>query len=564
VTIPHKAKLYQVLLRWFLIIGLVSLSLGLGSYLLFSYQSEKDYAVNNLNNNRDQQVIIFESWLEDQTQTIAQFALTPTVKKENLIDVKKLFGNYLEKVETEFESIFFADINGKVLIDATDENPMLYVGDRSYFVQAMNGENYISEVVLSRKDGNPIFIISSPVYSEDDEIIGAVFGGIPLSRLSSLFTTFRSGYSGETFLVDNRGLMLTESRFTKEFVERGLIKETTQNEFIVNTPAVTNVINGKSGFKEYTNCRDKYVMAAYQWLPDLNWGLVVEIEKEEIMGNWINQIIAVIVVIFLIMILVIGPLSRYMAGKIVAPLLSLTERLDFFTVNYKSDVLSWTALETFVYQEVERLSQSFYSMAEKLGQLMENLETQAQHDALTGLANRHYFSKRSLQIVELTQRNNRECSMIFLDIDEFKIVNDTYGHSVGDTVLVHIARLLERSIRFSDVIGRFGGDEFTIILPDTNIKGAKYFAERIRTQIDETPLQIDEDILHITVSIGVAVYYGTNARINRQEVLENLINRADTAMYKAKTKSRNRVEYDYGNEDEKQLKIFLEGDGEEE
>jgi diguanylate cyclase (GGDEF)-like protein len=114
------------------------------------------------------------------------------------------------------------------------------------------------------------------------------------------------------------------------------------------------------------------------------------------------------------------------------------------------------------------------------------------------------------------------------------------------------------------VIGRFGGDEFTIILPDTNIKGAKYFAERIRTQIDETPLQIDEDILHITVSIGVAVYYGTNARINRQEVLENLINRADTAMYKAKTKSRNRVEFDYGNEDEKQLKIFLEGDGEEE
>lgn len=560
-TFPHKSRLYQVLLRWFIIIGLLSVSLGLGSYLLFTYESVRGYAVSNIVEARDQQVIMLERWFEEKQRTINQFAITSVVKEKNIEGIKKLYEEYFLETETEFKSLFFADTTGKVLVDAKDTNPLLYVGDRSFFQASMKGEKFISEVLISRKDGSPVIIVSCPVYSEDNEIIGVVFGSLNLSKLNDFIAPFNIGKGGETFLVDKRGIMLTESRYTQELVDRGLIKDSTQNQFIINSPGVTNVINGQNGFQEYVNYRGKDVIAAFRWLPKYSWGFIVEVNKEGILGDWLYQMAIIVFVISLIMLLIITPLAKYLTGKIVAPLTNLTQRLELFTLNYKSDVLSWTALESYLYQEIEILSQSFYTMGEKLGQLMDNLETQAQHDALTGIPNRHYFFNRSMQIIDLTERNKRMCSLIFIDIDKFKGINDTYRHSAGDAILIHMAKLLETSIRFSDVVGRFGGDEFTIILPDTDFKGARYFAERIRLKIENTPVIIEGKEIFITASMGVAVYCGENKRVNRQEILEDLINRADTAMYRAKEKSRNTVEYDFELEDGRQLKLFISDEG---
>lgn len=560
-TFTHKSRLYQVLLRWFIIIGLLSVSLGLGSYLLFSYESVRSYAVSSIIETRDQQVIMLERWFGEKQRTIVQFTLSSTLKEKNIDCIKRAYEEYLVGTDTDFESLFFADTTGKVLVDAKDINPLLYVGDRSFFQASMKGEKFISEVLISRKDGRPVITVSCPVYSEDNEIIGVAFGGLNLSKISEFIAPFNYGKSGETFLVDKRGVMLTESHFTQELIKKGLIKASTQYQYIVNSPGVTNVVSGLDGFQEYLNHRGKNVAAAYKWLPKYNWGFIVEVDKEEIIGNWLSQVLIIFSVIFLIMLLVITPLAKYLAGKIVAPLTNLTQRLELFTLNYKSDVLSWTALDSYLYQEIEMLSQSFYTMGEKLGQLMDNLETQAQHDALTGIPNRHYFFKRSMQIIDLTERNKRMCSLIFIDIDKFKGINDTYRHSAGDAILIHMAKLLEKSIRFSDVVGRFGGDEFTVILPDTDFKGARYFAERIRLKIENTPVLIEGNEIFITASMGVAVYCGENKRINRQEVLEDLINRADMAMYRAKRKSRNRVEYDFEFQDERQLKIFINDEG---
>jgi diguanylate cyclase (GGDEF)-like protein len=161
------------------------------------------------------------------------------------------------------------------------------------------------------------------------------------------------------------------------------------------------------------------------------------------------------------------------------------------------------------------------------------LQKLAQQDSLTGLLNCGAF-KTQLQS-ELEQANllNAPLSLLMLDIDHFKHINDTYGHPVGDNVIVSITRTMSQLARKSDIIGRVGGEEFAIILPDTNAKLAMTIAERIRMEIEKARFE-SEDIA-VAISIGVALQHD-------DEDIYSLLSRADQALYIAKRNGRNRVE----------------------
>jgi two-component system cell cycle response regulator len=124
---------------------------------------------------------------------------------------------------------------------------------------------------------------------------------------------------------------------------------------------------------------------------------------------------------------------------------------------------------------------------------------------------------------------------MMLDIDNFKQINDSYGHAVGDEVLQEFAQRCQRSVREVDLVGRYGGEEVVIFLPETDSTTAMHIAERLRACIEQTPMQVAEQILNVTVSIGVSRKDGNTLE------LETLIARADQAMYIAKHKGRNRV-----------------------
>ncbi len=163
--------------------------------------------------------------------------------------------------------------------------------------------------------------------------------------------------------------------------------------------------------------------------------------------------------------------------------------------------------------------------------LLERLEREATTDPLTGLANRRFFILRLEEEIARARRANDDLSLIMLDIDHFKSVNDTFGHPAGDHVLKTIARLLEESVRLEDIVGRLGGEEFAILLPNTGREGTLEVAERIRQGAPEMDVDLDRDI---TVSLGAA----TAARIDKADTL---ISRADDALYTAKHTGRNRV-----------------------
>jgi diguanylate cyclase (GGDEF)-like protein len=164
------------------------------------------------------------------------------------------------------------------------------------------------------------------------------------------------------------------------------------------------------------------------------------------------------------------------------------------------------------------------------------VEARAAHDRLTGVANRETLITTLNTEIERATRHHKWLSVAFIDIDRFKPINDTFGHHSGDSVLREIAGLIRDNIRASDLFGRYGGEEFMLILPETNPEDATVLAEHLRGLVMEHPMQVaQQQPLRVTISVGVAGDVGSQLQADR------LVDQADAAMYAAKSLGRNRT-----------------------
>lgn len=171
--------------------------------------------------------------------------------------------------------------------------------------------------------------------------------------------------------------------------------------------------------------------------------------------------------------------------------------------------------------------------------LWENLHLSMQMattDAVTGLYNRHYMTSHLETQLQSAQRNQKSLSVAMLDIDHFKAVNDSYGHAAGDEILREFAQRVVRNVRGVDVVARFGGEEFIVIMPDTELEDAQVIAERLLSTIGDQPFRLEDGTeVEITTSLGLATSSADTS--SASELLEQ----ADTALYRAKHEGRNRV-----------------------
>ncbi len=158
-------------------------------------------------------------------------------------------------------------------------------------------------------------------------------------------------------------------------------------------------------------------------------------------------------------------------------------------------------------------------------------------DGLTGLYNYRYFQELMEKEVNRATRYHLALSLIVFDIDFFKNINDTYGHPAGDEVLRNLATLVTITMRTSDLIIRYGGEEFAVILPMTDLAGCKVFAERLRRRVEEMEVLIAGTLVRITISLGLTSYESSMMAMDKSQ----MINAADTALYLAKQNGRNRV-----------------------
>ncbi|MEQ9004259.1 MAG: GGDEF domain-containing protein, partial [Pseudomonadales bacterium] len=171
-----------------------------------------------------------------------------------------------------------------------------------------------------------------------------------------------------------------------------------------------------------------------------------------------------------------------------------------------------------------------------LRQVKQEMERLAHTDALTGLHNRRYFLRRMNEESERVKRHGHALSVLLLDLDHFKEINDTHGHDAGDRMLEQIARVIEASKRDSDVAARLGGEEFALLLPETSVDGALRLAERLRVLIADTTIStVAAASVGLTTSIGVATVSPSTPSAAA------LLQRADRALYEAKRAGRNAV-----------------------
>ena len=168
--------------------------------------------------------------------------------------------------------------------------------------------------------------------------------------------------------------------------------------------------------------------------------------------------------------------------------------------------------------------------------LQKELAHMAMYDALTDILSRRALLEQAEVERQRTKRYNRDLSLLMIDIDHFKKVNDTYGHLIGDVVLREIAQTLKKQTRRSDFVGRYGGEEFLIILPEASLDKALILAEKLRKRVSELAIPAEGRVLkNITVSIGVAEY-------EDDPTIEEFINRSDKWLYTAKKNGRNQVQ----------------------
>jgi len=197
-----------------------------------------------------------------------------------------------------------------------------------------------------------------------------------------------------------------------------------------------------------------------------------------------------------------------------------------------------TELESLVENRTQKLNQALQKQAQLNDILLstnKKLEYFATTDELTGLANRRYFFERADEETSRANRYQRKTTLVMLDIDFFKEVNDHFGHHAGDRVLTHISTVIANTVREHDIVARVGGEEFAIVLPETDLTEAKELSERIRQAISEAHVMIGSQQISVTASIGIS-----EAKLE-ETTISNAMLRADQALYDSKDKGRNRI-----------------------
>jgi diguanylate cyclase (GGDEF)-like protein/PAS domain S-box-containing protein len=183
-------------------------------------------------------------------------------------------------------------------------------------------------------------------------------------------------------------------------------------------------------------------------------------------------------------------------------------------------------------QQLRNINKAMKSKVDELYSMTHTLEEKAHKDNLTGIHNRDSFEERFTHEIEYARENSLPLSLMLFDLDNFKEVNDSYGHQAGDNILVEISSVVSQNIKASDIFARWGGEEFAILLPSTSLEGAYNFAQKLREIIEVNTFSYRENI---TASFGVA-------ELDSEDDKATLFQKADKALYTAKANGRNRVE----------------------
>jgi len=345
--------------------------------------------------------------------------------------------------------------------------------DRWYFRVKEMDENYEINVDIDMANNDYLTIfINYKVYDYNNRYIGAAGVGLKVDTVKNLIENYQKNYNSKIYFIDKNGnIKLSSSN------NRDELKNIYQTEGLKD---IASDIFKQNQEKLFYHKNGKMVLLNSRYIPEFKWYLIVEQEEGEdadvLLGTLVINIAVCIVIVSIVILFSYKILNRY----------------------------------------------------------QEEIHKMALFDKLTGIYNRQAFEIMINESIKQTKRNNSKFSIIIFDIDDFKKINDSYGHLIGDVVIKKVAEISKNSIREIDNIFRWGGDEFFVILKDCSMKDAAEVAAKIEENINSIVIEENFNV-KLSISGGISEYSSGDS-------LEEVIKRADDKLYEAKQKGKNRIE----------------------
>jgi len=429
----------------------------------------------------------------------------------------KRLTEYLKSVRirsTDYEEIMVLDRQGRVVASSAPQvRPVVLPPEWFKDIgrdQAVVGVPYWDEGL-----GKAIIVLLVPISRAGDVVLGALAARVSLAATGSILRRFAPGDSGQASLLTGSGNFVITSRASSpELMQSRLGEEANRILFAqIGNPVEFRDQNGRE------------LLGVLQRAPRPDGVVVADVPRAEAYRQ-LTHLRNVTVLTVAGLMLGIGGLAYALSLVIIRPV----ERLRNGAAKVAGGDLE-VDLPVVGGGEVGYLTEVFNDMVRRLRESRKELERLSVTDGLTGLFNRRRLMEALASEVQRATRTQEPCSVLMVDVDHFKQFNDTYGHPAGDAVLTRVAAILRESIREVDVAGRYGGEEFLLVLADTTMAGALEVADRIRARLATEVF----DGGRITVSAGAA-HYPEGGRS-----AEALIMSADLALYQAKKEGRDRV-----------------------
>lgn len=412
-----------------------------------------------------------DGYLDRALTGIKIIASDPAVRTFDLPQVRV----FLLQVRKEYPDISFTldDAQGNQVVRG-DDVVLVNVWDRAYFQSALQGnKEAISEGVLSRNTNEFVVNLGTPVRDETGAIVGVMQGAIALTKISE-FVTELSTRGTVAYVIDNNGKILAHP-------DVNLVK----GRFDMS--GVSFVKEGlaerKNGFSIIGATAAEKKLVTYLYDLRTGWLICLEVPYA-VIANKTQTLTVILGLVTAVVLAIVGALVLYIAKR------------------KKNE--------------------------EKLMEL-------ATVDELTNIANRRYFIKIAEGQMKLSRRRGSPFCILMIDADNFKLINDTYGHDIGDLTLKKIVEICRYKLQEVDFIGRWGGEEFAVLLPETDLEQGAIVAERIRQAVQAILISTGQGSVQVTISIGVAVNSSEDPDVDA------VLKKADVALYAAKVKGRNTV-----------------------
>jgi diguanylate cyclase (GGDEF)-like protein len=449
---------------------------------------------------------------------------------------------YLNLIHAKFpiyDEILLVSADGEV-IAATSPREALSSLERvvAELVRDAGRIRPFSEARYSGDDHSIHQLMFVPIEGNDDSS-SWLAACVRLEKLGDLIGDVPLGPGGDMYILDAQGRFLTQPRRASDaLVGQHAMQVPTRQD----GPVTVEVRKNYQGEK---------VFHSKVHLEDHSWWLVYEDDYRQVVAPVIRAQRRIwVAVLFVGVVAIIAALR--IVRSILQPIKSLAQgakRINEGLVGVKiprgpgdeigllTDTFNEMAMTiTLSKAELQYKNKMLNSQNDQLQEMNARLEELSVTDGLTGLYNHRHFWNILDQELARVDRYQGELALILIDLDDFKRVNDQFGHSVGDLLLQSIARILRETVRDTDVVARYGGEEFAILLPETDYDGVESVAEKVRSSVESLRFAVpDTDIeLRVTVSIGISVFRG-----NRRE----FFNSADKALYQSKAGGKNRINF---------------------